>query len=91
MLNGKEVNDNWTKFYEHITKFKKQMDEKLKSSNARVYNLRLFDLILDNEKLTKPKVQVFFNCLSLERAKREIRVQKYFLLFMQNKNVIEFF
>lgn len=59
MVSGKEANDNWTKTYEHITKVKEQMDQKLRLGGGRVYNLRLFDLVLDNKKRTKPSVQVF--------------------------------
>uniref|UniRef100_A0A0R3S731 CCHC-type domain-containing protein n=1 Tax=Elaeophora elaphi TaxID=1147741 RepID=A0A0R3S731_9BILA len=57
MLSGKETNGSWIKTYEDITEFKKQMDQ-VDSSNAKVYNFRLFDLVLDNEKRTKPKVQL---------------------------------
>ncbi|CAG9534718.1 unnamed protein product [Cercopithifilaria johnstoni] len=57
MLNGKEVSGNWIKTYEHITEFKKQIDQQLGSSNGKVYNLRLFDLVLDNKKRTTPNVQ----------------------------------
>ncbi|KAL3994245.1 Moulting cycle family protein [Acanthocheilonema viteae] len=57
MVSGKEANGNWTKTYEHIMEFKKQMDQHFGSSNTRVYTLRLFDLVLDNEKRTRPKVQ----------------------------------
>ncbi|MCP9261547.1 MLt-TeN (Mlt-10) related [Dirofilaria immitis] len=56
MISGKEGGGNWTKTYEQITELKKQMDQRLESSNARVYNLRLFDLVLGNEKRTRPKV-----------------------------------
>lgn len=63
MLSGKEANGNWTKTYEHITEFKKQMDQQLGSSNARVYKLRLLDLVVDNENCTRPKFQVF--CISV--------------------------
>uniref|UniRef100_A0A915PNR8 DEP domain-containing protein n=1 Tax=Setaria digitata TaxID=48799 RepID=A0A915PNR8_9BILA len=57
MLSGKEASGNWTKTYEHITEFKRKMDQELGSSRTKVYNLRLFDLILGNEKPTRPKIQ----------------------------------
>ncbi|VDO33455.1 unnamed protein product [Onchocerca flexuosa] len=56
MLSGKEADGNWTKTYERITELKKQMDQRLESSNARVYNLRLYDLVIGNEKRTRPRV-----------------------------------
>ncbi|VDM21156.1 unnamed protein product [Wuchereria bancrofti] len=57
MLSGKEANANWMKTYEHITQIKKQVDQQWKASSAKVYNLRLFDLVLDNQKRTRTKVQ----------------------------------
>ncbi|VDK71597.1 unnamed protein product, partial [Onchocerca ochengi] len=56
MLNGKEADGNWTKTYEHITELKKQMDQGLESNSARVYKLRLYDLVIGNEKRTRPRV-----------------------------------
>lgn len=60
MLRGKEAVGNWTKTYERITEFKKLMDQRSRSPGAKVYDLRLFDLVLGNEEPSKSKVKVRF-------------------------------
>lgn len=62
MLRGKAPSGNWTATYERIREFKKKMDERSRYRGAKVYEMRLFDLVLGNEKPTRSKnadTQVF--------------------------------
>ncbi|KAK6103124.1 Moulting cycle family protein [Brugia pahangi] len=62
MLSGKEANAaNWMKTYEHITQIKKQMDQQWEESSAKVYNLRLFDLVLGSRAKVQSKYKDFLS------------------------------
>ncbi|VDK28689.1 unnamed protein product [Gongylonema pulchrum] len=86
MLRGKEANGKWISTYERITVFKKQMDQRLRSGGARVYDFRLFDLVLGNEKPSKSKIQSsygdflsmafdFVNKLGMKKNKKELNIR----------------
>ncbi|CAJ0605409.1 unnamed protein product [Cylicocyclus nassatus] len=71
----------WNESYESLLKIKKALDEKAKQPGARVYDFRMFDLVLGNSKptrarkeksITPPLVQQAYNLIrSFEGKSKE--------------------
>lgn len=52
-MNGEEPNNNWTLSYNKLVELHKNMNAKRKLPGAKVYDLRLYDIVVGNDKPTK--------------------------------------
>ncbi|VDN28791.1 unnamed protein product [Cylicostephanus goldi] len=60
----------WNESYESLLKIKKALDEKAKQPGARVYDFRMFDLVLGNSKPTKAKKEKLLDATGMTEEDR---------------------
>uniref|UniRef100_A0A9J2Q0Y6 ENTH domain-containing protein n=1 Tax=Ascaris lumbricoides TaxID=6252 RepID=A0A9J2Q0Y6_ASCLU len=53
IMNGEEPNNNWSLSYNKLVELHKNMNAKRKLPGAKVYDLRLYDIVVGNDKPTK--------------------------------------
>ncbi|KHN87948.1 hypothetical protein Tcan_13233 [Toxocara canis] len=57
VLSGQEPTNNWTISYNKLVELRKNMNSKRKLPGAKIYNLRLYDIVVGNNKPTKASNQ----------------------------------